>query len=638
MSWIAKLNETYDAICEKSDSHPWPISHFFKTAHIEAVIGTDGDLKKNRIRLLEGAESGTLIPATEASAGRSGTKIAPHPLSEELGYCAGDLPDINEEKHSAYMKLLTAWCSSQYQHPKAKAILTYLQQDRLWKDLSREIIFPIKFKSVGNKTTSIAPEKAFVRWRVEASGEPVSATWEDRELISSWIKYDAEVNERKGFCYVSGLQDRISENHSRFLRNSSDGAKIISANDKRGYTFRGRFVLPQQVATISFDVSQRAHNALRWLIKNQGSKNGEQAIVAWAVSGTEIPAPLVETTKYNWDDSSEATDQPTINEAGRELDYTIDLGQSYARKLNRYMAGYRAKLEQSDTISIMAIDSATPGRMGITYYRECLPQEYLDRISKWHTDFAWFQRVSREIPQPKGKPKPVTMWPVSAPSPYSIMQAVYGDILKSNASLKKNFFERLIPSIIEGTPVPQDFVHSAYNRARHPAGKEKWEWEKCLGIACSLYRGFHLRHPQHSERKEYAVSLDTSIQSRDYLYGRLLAIAERTEEIALSAAQVNRPTNASRLMQRFSDRPYSTWPIIYKQLDPYIRQLKTSRPGFLFNMMKELDEVMDLFDTDDFRRDTSLAGEFLLGFHAERLALRTKPQTSDEDTTEPTEE
>jgi len=134
------------------------------------------------------------------------------------------------------------------------------------------------------------------------------------------------------------------------------------------------------------------------------------------------------------------------------------------------------------------------------------------------------------------------------------------------------------------------------------------------------------------------MSLDRSNASRDYLYGRLLAIAERIEEVALLSAHVERPTTASRLMQRFSDRPYATWPTIYKQLGPYMRQLKTSRPGFLTNMEKEVDEVMGLFDANEFKSEKSLSGEFLLGFHTERLFLRSKNRTRSQDAAESNEE
>ena len=134
------------------------------------------------------------------------------------------------------------------------------------------------------------------------------------------------------------------------------------------------------------------------------------------------------------------------------------------------------------------------------------------------------------------------------------------------------------------------------------------------------------------------MSLDTSNTSRDYLYGRLLALAERLEEVALRAANVNRPTTANRLMQRFADRPYETWLTIYKQLDPYIRQMKSSRPGFLTNINKELDTVMDLFDHDQFISPKALTGEFLLGFHCQRLTLNQKPETKIDTKLEITEE
>ena len=57
--------------------------------------------------------------------------------------------------------------------------------------------------------------------------------------------------------------------------------------------------------------------------------------------------------------------------------------------------------------------------------------------------------------------------------------------------------------------------------------------------------------------------------SRDYLYGRLLAVADQIESTALHLAKETRGTTASRLMQRFSDRPYSTWKNIEEALKPY---------------------------------------------------------------------
>ena len=349
------------------------------------------------------------------------------------------------------------------------------------------------------------------------------------------------------------------------------------------------------------------------------------------MSGKDIPKPLVDTLSYDLDNFDESTESAEFDDVSP--DYGVNLGQQYARKLNLYMSGYRQFLDANDTISIMAIDSATPGRMSITYYREILPVSYLAEITKWHTEFCWFQRVAQELRQPKGKPKTRVMWTIGAPSPSAILQAIYGDILKSNNTLKKNFYERIMPCVLEGRALPADFVKLCVRRASNPYGKEYWEWEKSLGIACALYRGSLVRHSDTNQRMEVSMALDTTCSSRDYLYGRLLALAERIEDKALYVSSVTRPTTAQRLMQRFADRPYSTWPTIYKQLDPYIRQLKTSRAGFLTNMLKEIDVVMGQFKADDFTSDKSLSGEFLLGFHCQRLTLRSakEPAESIED-------
>lgn len=128
------------------------------------------------------------------------------------------------------------------------------------------------------------------------------------------------------------------------------------------------------------------------------------------------------------------------------------------------------------------------------------------------------------------------------------------------------------------------------------------------------------------------MTLEEHNRSRNYLYGRLLAIAERIEEIALSVGGENRPTTAARLMQRFADRPSSTWRNIELGLQPYMQRLQSSRPGFLTNRKKELDDVTSAFQPGDFSKDKALSGEFLLGYHCQRMAYRnTQSETIQED-------
>jgi len=127
------------------------------------------------------------------------------------------------------------------------------------------------------------------------------------------------------------------------------------------------------------------------------------------------------------------------------------------------------------------------------------------------------------------------------------------------------------------------------------------------------------------------MTLEEDRTTRDYLFGRLLAIAERIEEIALHVGGEKRPTTAARLMQRFADRPSSTWRNIELALPPYMQRLQGTRAGFLTNRKKELDAVTSAFQADDFISDRSLSGEFLLGYHCQRMALRN--QTDNAETT-----
>jgi len=287
-----------------------------------------------------------------------------------------------------------------------------------------------------------------------------------------------------------------------------------------------------------------------------------------------------------------------------EASYGGDAGQNFALRLRNAIAGYRAKLGDTDDVVVIGLDSATPGRMAITYYRELTGSEFLDRVSDWHTGCSWFQEYSRENRF------------VAAPAPREIAEAAYGRRL--DEKLRKATVERLLPCIIDARPLPRDLVAAAVRRACNRAGLEKWEWEKCLGIACALVRG--------SRRKEqnYQMALEENRTTRDYLFGRLLAIAENIEQRALHVAGEKRDTHAAKLMQRFADHPCSTWRNIEKALVPSKTRLRANRPSVLLERDKLLDSVMNMFSTEDFVSDSKLSGEFLLGYHCQRAALWQK--------------
>jgi len=656
MSWMAKLYETYEEgmRLDLPDSDQlMPISHTPQNAHIKIAINEEGCFI--RADILQKTQ--IILPATEKSAGRAGSGAAPHPLADKIQYVAKDYPSFGGKKKSffdEYLNQMKEWCNSSYCHSKVLSVLKYVEKGTVVSDLigsnilyvdegqnlllswpkDSEIEAPLIFKVLPKEKGELDQGSALICWSVEIKGDPVSETWKDRSLQQAWISYDLSRNEKSGLCYITGNNAPLAINHPAKLRHTGDKAKLISSNDMSGYTYRGRFTDNKismgkqgaQSVGVSFDVTQKAHNALRWLISRQGFRNSDQAIIAWAVSGKGIPQPMENIWECMPDEIQEVSiSQPSLE---NKIDHTNNLGQQFSIALGKYMAGYRVKLQATDNIIIMGLDSATPGRMAVTYYQEFFPDDYIERISKWHSEFAWYQR--HKIEEDIGKKKTVskTVWPVCTPSPRAIWEAIYGSTISD--SLKKNTVERILPCIVEARPFPRDLVIKAVQRASNRSGyksDEQWLWEKHLGIACALYRGFCKRHPKLT--KEYIVGLEQDNNSRDYLYGRLLAIAEKIEEMSLYVSGEKRTTTAGRLMQRFADRPASTWRNIELALQPYVQRLKNNRAGFLHNIQFLLDEVIDKFREGEFIIDKPLSGEFLLAYHSQRIDLRNKKQTEE---------
>jgi len=626
MGWLQKLIETYDVCAGAAQfaANPLsPISHTPQQAHIEIVIDEHGTFRRARILQKEEA----LIPATEESAGRTGTKPPPHPLCDKIQYVAADYPSHGGAKpsfHAEYLALLGAWCASPFAHPKAQAVLDYVRRGTVVADLVREKLLHLGSDGLVLTQWPLGGQKpdifrllpagtfdqgnAFVRWQVEILRDPASTVAFQRVvdgvtqmvagdpgLQHAWIQFNASQMQQKGLCMASGeAEEALATGHPKRLRHPGDGTKLISSNDKSSFTFRGRFTddSGDQACTIGYAASQKAHLALRWLIGRQAYRNGDQVVVSWSVDGQEIPDPLANPfTLFG------------ISETPAETGYKGDAGQVYALALKQKIAGYRSRLPLSASIIVMALDSATPGRLSVAFYREFGGAEFLDRIEAWHERFAWHQNF--------GKDRKF----VGAPAPRDIAEAAYGP--RVDERLRKACVERLLSCVVDGQPLPRDLVDQTFHRAVRRVGLELWDWERTLGVACALFRGY-----QHQLKKEnFAMALEPDRNSRDYLFGRLLAYADHIEQRALRLAGEQRDTNAAKLMQRFADHPSSSWRQINGQLGPSKSRLRSRSPGYLHQLEQQIDQIFLQFQGDDFTSDRKLTAEFLLGYHCQRAAL-----------------
>lgn len=610
MSWIQKLYDTYEnckgevGVIGTDDRTPLlPIAHSTQNAQIEVVLSGDGNFL--RARTLSKDETVTIIPVNEDSAARGNGNL-PHPLCDKLQYVAGDYTHYVDKKegekfYNKYIEQLEGWCNSTYCNKKVSIILCYLKKKTLITDLVGQKILLCDdngLLSKGVKMGASDQSDAFIRFKVEISGEIESAIWLDPSVYESYINYYLSNQEEVDLCYVKGKTIPCSEKHPAKVRHTGDKSKLISANDDVGFTYRGRLGGKDdknKVVSVGYGTSQKAHNALRWLIDKQGYKNGDQVIIAWGTKNQVIPEIL-----YDTEDSF----------FGEEEIPTVSTEKEFAKRLSLAIAGYGCDLDTKAEIVIMGLDAATTGRLSITYYREMDGSDFLNRIEHWHKTCIWkhsYKKVSDGFDE-KARPKVKSITFIGAPSPRDITIAAYGDKVKDH--LKKSTVAKLLTCIIDGAKLPYDLVNSAVNRVSNPVVMEKWEWQRALTITCALIRKY--RYDKFKE--EWDMSLDEKQMDRSYIFGRLIAIAQQIEEYALYAAGEKRDTNAERLMHQFKIHPYKTWGIITDKLKPYISRLG-SKCASLTELMTRVNSMLPY---EEFTSPKKLDDSYILGYYCQR--------------------
>ncbi len=605
------LYKTYDNLQKEPPDDLLPISHSTQNAQIEVTINSDGEFVDSQVVTKE--DTVTLIPVTEKSASRS-SGSAPHPLCDKLQYLAGDYTKYGGDKggkyYTDYVNQLKEWNDSGFSNVKASAIYKYLCKKSLISDLVNNGTLICDDKNIllkkwsGEKehtpqifkVSSAEQSEAFVRFRVVDEGNCISAVWQDKELQRDFINYYISKNEDRDFCYVTGEITYCSDNHPSKIRNTGDKAKIISANDESGFTYRGRFLKSEQAFSVSYEVSQKAHNALKYLISKQGVRIADRAFVLWGTKDEKMPCVTDDTMDLLYsNDNSEF----------------LDTRESFAKEFNKSIMGYKAQLDNYSELALIGLDAATTGRMGITFYREYKGQqgnELIDRIALWHKTCEWHCCLYNE----KHK-KGIRFY--GTPSLSDIATTSFGteqgDFVKADGKIVSATVERLITCVCDGAKIPRDIVSLLVKKCFHPQNYSDKNWEQVLTITCSMYRKYLYDY----KKEEWSMAIKEDCKDLSYNIGRLLAVADAIESWA--QGQEKHQTNAMRYFTRFCAYPCETWKIINDKLIPYKNKLG-GKASYLLNLSGEISANID---PEEFAKAKNLDGKMALGFDSQRQAI-----------------
>ncbi len=587
MGLLQRAVETYDANASligvyRDECEPLaPIGHTLTSANIEITLNQDGIFLT--ARRVEKNEPKILIPVTEKSGGRSsaGAKSHPHPLCDQLKYV------VAEENY--YIPQLETWSQSSFSHPFLVPILNYIKTNTLVSDMERNIGTP--------------KEDDMLCWRIVGFDGEEPACWKNRNLFRAFTEYYCDqISARDtALCMISGDTVPLALQHPKGIIPINGNAKLISANDSSGFTYRGRFVEDWQASTVGYIASQKAHSALRWLAASQGVRefSGNRIFLCWSPQGIRLPKPV---RRFRAADA-EPLRQPS----------------DYQQALQSTLMSYRKdkQLKGTETAVLAAFDAATTGRLALTYYNEVSLDLFLSRMADWDAHCCWYNG-------PYG---------IQAPNLLQIVEGAFGiqrgNFLEVDDKIQRQHLQRLLDCKVSGGVFPSDILHSLTQRASMPQAYEEKLWRKILFTACSAMQKY--RYDTKRGGNEMTWELDR--RDRSFQFGRLLAVMERGETDYYAKTQETRQTNAIKFMSEFRQRPWFVFERLNRQLhQAYLNRIAPWQANRYERLVGEIVAILGEFPEEELNKP--LEDTYLMGYELQRNSFFTKKENDEKETEE----
>lgn len=555
-----------------------PICHIIATAMIEITINADG-------QYVQGSEvdddnAKTIIPATEDSAGRSGTIPKPHPLCDYLEYF---IPK-NEKKYSLYVEQLQDWELSEHSHPMLRSILIYVKGGSIVQDLARDNVIKIDENGIPKN------EKTFIRWRVIGVNGEISECWKNVNLQNAYCDFylsrlqDKETN----ICMVNGNKDIVAYKHLSGIVSRHPLARLISSKDEGNFTHLGRFINSTEALTVGYTASQKAHNALKWIIDNQGKYCAGRIFVCWNPQGKELPKVM-------------DVMRPNRKGTKDEAKYTIS---DYKDYLDKTLKGWKTDLPIDAKAVIAVFDAASKGRLSLSYYSELQAVDFLERLKYWDETCCW----------------PNKKFDIQSPLLKDIVCYAFGTLRNNKVEVDdgvmKQSMLKLVASRLEKARIPTDIERALVKKAGalmlfDDSKASNWLRSKLLFTTCAVIKKY--RHDYF--REEWNMALEKEKKDRSYQYGRLLAVLEKAERDTYGVDEDREP-NAMRMQSVFTQRPQYTARIIWEQVRKgYFRHLSNKQRT---NYEKLIGQIMEQLSEFEEEANRPLDDTYLLGYYLQK--------------------
>lgn len=389
---------------------------------------------------------------------------------------------------------------------------------------------------------------------------------------------------------LTGENVPLTELHAKNIFPLQSGAKLVSANDKTEYTFRGTFVKnAEDLLTIGYEASQKSHNMLRWLLNNFGIIAGNEMFVYWNPNGRYVPSPF---------------------EDRKEGEEIISDRETLYRSI--FESTEDNSLSSTDCIVIAAFKAMTTGRLSLAYYSETPGNDFVAKLEKWKESFTGAKWI---------------------PSIYMVSKYAYGSERNERIEIESGIYTKKIEELLwcklYGHPISESLKNALVTKASSPLKYKSLKNRRYITYIAALI----LRKYENDKagKEVYTMTLDLDNTEINYLMGRLLAVYEKAELDTYTEEELkSRIPNAVRYQNKYVQRPAATLIVLKNKIVPYLNKLKRKKNGLYIKYQKIFQEIFEKIDGRETKLTGKLSDTYILGYYHQKESFYQKQEADTE--------
>jgi CRISPR-associated protein Csd1 len=401
----------------------------------------------------------------------------------------------------------------------------------------------------------------------------------------------------RAFCLVSGQEAPVRRLHPTIKGvegAQSSGAALVSFN-LDAFTSYGKE--QGDNAPTSEAAAFRYGAALNRLL-DRGSPNrvsrpiGDATVVFWADASEEAAKPAEDWFLQMFSPVVEAENTNFAGDApkAKKLQEALELLAA-----GRPVQELDPELDEGVRFHVLGL-SPNAARLSVRFWLSDSFGDLARRLGQHHADLA------------------------IQPSPWRRSPSVNRLLVQTTALQQK--FDNIPPllagevtrAILTGAPYPRSLLSAALMRLR--AGDDPSTGWHAAVIRAVLARQSRLKHREEDQKESPPVSLDREEQSPAYQLGRMFAMAEIAQRMALNSVNA---TIRDRYFGAASATPATVFPLLLRGMQNHLSKLrKAGKGGFIEREMEQI--AGQLGSTMPRSLKLEEQGRFVIGYYHQRKA------------------